>query len=124
MWPLAAQALSLENHILSGAMMPFEEGHEEAQRRRHAFESGLEALGWTNGQNIRIEYGWLVADRDRIRNAAIELVGLKPDVTVVSTVLVLAPVQQQTSTCLRLTSATDADTATAASTSSTATTWH
>jgi|RhiMetdeSRZDD1v2_1073273.scaffolds.fasta_scaffold749201_1 putative ABC transport system substrate-binding protein len=97
--PLAARAQQPgKNTYLIGAMMPFEERHEEAQRRRHAFESGLEALGWTNGQNIRIEYRWLAADRDRIRNAAIELVGLKPDVIVVSTALVLAPVQQQTST--------------------------
>ena len=37
-WPLAARAQQPgKNTYLIGAMMPFEEGHEEAQRRRHAF---------------------------------------------------------------------------------------
>ena len=97
-WPLAARAQQFGKPHLIGVMMPLAEGHEEAVRRRNAFERGREALGWTNGQNIRIEYRWLAADRDRIRSAAIELVGLKPDVIVVSTALVLTPLQQQPST--------------------------
>ena len=95
-WPRAARAQQFGKPHLIGVMMPLAEGHEEAVRRRNAFERGLEALGWTNGQNIRIEYRLLAADRDRIRSAAIELVGLKPDVIVVSTALVLTPLQQQT----------------------------
>jgi ABC-type uncharacterized transport system substrate-binding protein len=97
-WPLAARAQQFGKPHLIGVMMPLAEGHEEAVRRRNAFDRGREALGWTNGQNIGIEYRWLAADRDRIRSAAIELVGLQPDVIVVSTALVLAPLQQQTST--------------------------
>ncbi len=97
-WPLAARAQQLGKVPLVGALMPFAEGDEEAERRRNAFERGLRGLGWTNGQNIRIEYRWVAADRDRIRDAAIEVVGLKPDVIVVSTALLLAPLQQQTTT--------------------------
>jgi ABC-type uncharacterized transport system substrate-binding protein len=96
--PFAARAQQLGKVPLVGALMPFAEGDEEAQRRRNAFQRGLEAFGWTNGQNIRIEYRWVGSDRDRIRNAAIEIVGLKPDVILVSTALILAPLQEQTST--------------------------
>jgi putative ABC transport system substrate-binding protein len=97
-WPLAVRAQQLGKVPLVGALMPFAEGDEEAERRRNAFQRGLEAFGWTNGQNIRIEYRWVGSDRDRIRNAAIEIVGLKPDVILVSTALILAPLQEQTST--------------------------
>jgi ABC-type uncharacterized transport system substrate-binding protein len=96
--PLAAGAQQLVKIPLIAALMPFVEGDEEAERRRIAFERGLRQLGWTKGQNIRIEYRWVAADRDRIRNAAIEVVGLKPDVIVVSTALLLAPLQQRTTT--------------------------
>jgi ABC-type uncharacterized transport system substrate-binding protein len=96
-WPLAARAQQLGKVPLVGVLMPFAAGDEEAERRRNAFQKGLEAYGWTNGQNIRIEFRWVGSDRDRIRNAAIELVGLKPDVILVSTALILAPLQEQTS---------------------------
>src|SRR5262249_16447334 len=66
--------------------------------RRNAFQKGLEEFGWTKEQNIRIEYRWVGANRDRIRDSAIELVGLQPDVILVSSALVLAPLQRQTST--------------------------
>src|SRR6266480_4919340 len=92
-WPLAARAQQLGKVPLVGALMPFAEGDEEAERRRNAFERGLRGLGWTNGQNIRIEYRWVGSDRDRIRNAAIEIVGLKPDVILVSTALILAAIR-------------------------------
>jgi putative tryptophan/tyrosine transport system substrate-binding protein len=97
-WPLGVGAQQLVKIPLIAALMPFVEGDEEAERRRNAFERGLRQLGWTNGQNIRIEYRWVAADRDRIRDAAIEIVGLKPDVIVVSTALLLAPLQQRTTT--------------------------
>jgi putative tryptophan/tyrosine transport system substrate-binding protein len=96
--PLAARAQQLGTIPLIGVLMPFVEGDEEAERRRNAFERGLRELGWTKGQDIRIEYRWVAADRDRIRDAGIEVVGLKPDVIVTSTALILAPLQQQTTT--------------------------
>ena len=96
--PLAARAQQAPKVHLVGALMPFEEGDEEGERRRKAFQKGLEEFGWTNGQNIRIEYRWVGANRERIRNSAIELVGLKPDAFLVSSALTLAPLQRQTST--------------------------
>jgi putative ABC transport system substrate-binding protein len=97
-WPLAARAQQLGKVPLVGVLMPFAAGDEEAERRRNVFQKGLEAYGWTNGQNLRIEFRWVGSDRDRIRNAAIELVGLKPDVILANATPVLAAIRQETRT--------------------------
>jgi putative ABC transport system substrate-binding protein len=78
------------------ALMPFTEGDAEGQRRVGALERGLGEAGWKIGTNLRIDYRWAGDDRERIREYAAELVGLKPDAILVSTALTLAPVQQLT----------------------------
>jgi putative tryptophan/tyrosine transport system substrate-binding protein len=97
-WPLAVRAQQLGKVPLVGALMPFAEGDEEAERRRNAFQRGLEAFGWTNGQNIRIEYRWVGSDRDRIRSYAADIVGLAPDVILANATPVLAAIRQETRT--------------------------
>jgi putative tryptophan/tyrosine transport system substrate-binding protein len=97
-WPSVARAQQARKVPLVGVLMPFEKGDEEGERRQSAFQNGLEQLGWTNGQNVRIEYRWAGSNRDRIRDAAVELVGLRPDVILASSALTLAPLQRQTST--------------------------
>jgi hypothetical protein len=56
--PSVARAQQAQKVPLVGALMPFEKGDEEAERRQSAFQNGLEQFGWRNGQNIRIEYRW------------------------------------------------------------------
>jgi putative ABC transport system substrate-binding protein len=68
-WPLAVRAQQARKEPLVGALMPFEKGDEEGERRQSAFQNGLEQFGWRNGQNIRIEYRWAGANRERIRDA-------------------------------------------------------
>jgi len=97
-WPIVARAQQARKVPLVGVLIPFEKGDDEGERRQNAFQNGLEQFGWRNGQNIRIEYRWVGSNRDRIRDAAVELVGLKPDVILASSALTLAPLQQQTST--------------------------
>ena len=97
-WPLTARAQQLGKVPLVGVLMPFAAGDEEAEQRRNALQKGLEAYGWTNGQNIRIEFRWVGSDRDRIRNAAIELVGLKPDVILANATPILTAIRQETRT--------------------------
>ena len=97
-WPLAARAQQARKVPLVGVLIPFEKGDDEGERRQNAFQNGLEQFGWRNGQNIRIENRWVGSNRDRIRDAAVELAGLKPDVILASSALTLAPLQQQTST--------------------------
>ena len=47
-----------------------------------AFRQGLRDLGYTEGQNIAIEYRWAEGQDDRLPDLAAELVGLKADVIV------------------------------------------
>jgi len=49
-----------------------------------AFRHGLRELGWTEGQNITIEYRYANGNNDRLPKLAAELVRLKVDVIVVS----------------------------------------
>jgi putative ABC transport system substrate-binding protein len=50
-----------------------------------AFDEGLRALGWKDGENVTIETRWGGFDADLTRRAATDLVALKPDVLVSST---------------------------------------
>jgi putative ABC transport system substrate-binding protein len=45
-----------------------------------AFSQGLQEFGWTIGRNVRIDWRWGAADRERHRAYAAELVALAPDV--------------------------------------------
>jgi putative ABC transport system substrate-binding protein len=52
----------------------------EVMERVAVLQQALLPLGWTDGQNIRIDYRWAGADADRVRKYAAELVALAPDV--------------------------------------------
>ena len=54
-----------------------------AAHRPH-FQKGLQALGWTDGRNLRIDYRWAAtSDLDRLQSAALELVASDPELIVV-----------------------------------------
>jgi putative ABC transport system substrate-binding protein len=95
-WPLTARAQQSERMRRIGVLMAFAESDPEVQANVTAFRQALEKLGWTDGRNVQIDYRWGGADPERIRAYAIELVGLKPDVILVSSALVLQPLQQET----------------------------
>jgi putative tryptophan/tyrosine transport system substrate-binding protein len=46
----------------------------EGQARIGAFRQGLEAAGWKDGQNVRIDYRWASGDAETTRGFAKELV--------------------------------------------------
>jgi len=46
---------------------------------------GLQALGWVNGRNLRIDHRWAAGSSDRVAALAKELVALSPDVIVAHT---------------------------------------
>jgi putative ABC transport system substrate-binding protein len=50
--------------------------------RHEAFRQELRALGWVEGQNLRIEFRWAANSADRLAAMAEELVRLKVDVLV------------------------------------------
>jgi putative tryptophan/tyrosine transport system substrate-binding protein len=95
-WPLAARAQTPARIRRIGILSAFAEDDPEARGNIAVFRQALENLGWTDGGNARIDYRWGSADAARIRAYALELLGLKPDVFLVSTALVLQPLQQLT----------------------------
>jgi putative ABC transport system substrate-binding protein len=92
-WPLATRAQQAARIRRIGVLSAFAESDPEAQGNVTAFRQALERLGWTDGGNVRIDYRWGSADAERIRAYAIELVGLKPDVILAVSALVLQPLR-------------------------------
>jgi putative tryptophan/tyrosine transport system substrate-binding protein len=95
-WPLEARAQQGDRIRRVSVLSGFAESDPEAQGNLTAFRQALERLGWTDGRNLRIDYRWGSADNERIRVCTKELVGLNPDVILVSTALVLQPLRQET----------------------------
>jgi putative ABC transport system substrate-binding protein len=79
-----------------GVLVPSFEGDPEARANATAFRDSLDKLGWITGRNVHIDTRWGNADSKRIEDYVTELVGLKPDVILVSTALVLQPLQRAT----------------------------
>jgi putative tryptophan/tyrosine transport system substrate-binding protein len=50
----------------------------------HAFTQALAGLGWTDGRNVRVDLRGAGADINRMRALAQELVGLQPDIILVT----------------------------------------
>ena len=70
----------------------------DLQARIGAFEDGLKQLGWTNGQNVRIDIRAGAGDVDRLRRTAEELVALAPDVILATGASAVAPLLKATRT--------------------------
>jgi ABC-type uncharacterized transport system substrate-binding protein len=96
-WPLAARAQQSATPVI-GVLMSTAANDAESKARNDAFLQGLNALGWVDGRNVRIEYRWGAGDSDRMRAYAAELVALKSDVILVNNALALLPLKQATST--------------------------
>ena len=77
-WPLAARAQQPKGMrrigVLTGGFGP------DSQARLEAFLKALAQLGWTDGQNVRLEIRRGGGDADAIRKHATELAALAPDV--------------------------------------------
>src|SRR6516225_2408259 len=97
-WPLAARAQQGDRVRRVGVLMPFDENEPLAKTELSAFTQALADLGWTLGRNVRIDLRWGGADINRIRAFAQELVGLQPDIIVVTSTPATAAVQQETRT--------------------------
>jgi putative ABC transport system substrate-binding protein len=86
-WPLAARAQQPDRIRRIGVLNPFAENDPQVQANITAFRQALQKLGWTDGRNVRIDCRWGGADPGRIRAQAKELLGLNPDVILVSSAL-------------------------------------
>jgi ABC-type uncharacterized transport system substrate-binding protein len=63
-----------------------------------AFRQGLRHLGYVEGKNISVEYGYLEGKLDRIPALIAELVQLKVDVIVVTALMAIRAAKQATKT--------------------------
>src|SRR5215510_1522210 len=99
-WPLAAFAQQSERvrriGVLAGAGLDADD--LDLQARIGAFEDGLKQLGWTNGQNVRIDIRVGAGDPERLRRSADELVALAPDVILATGASAIAPLLKATRT--------------------------
>jgi putative tryptophan/tyrosine transport system substrate-binding protein len=96
-WPLVARGQS-ERMRRIGVFMPLAADDPESLARVGAFLQGLQALGWTDGRNVRIDYRWAAGDAERIRRYALELAALAPDVILAGGAAVVPSLLQATRT--------------------------
>ena len=85
-WPLAAHAQRAVSIRRIGVLMGIPETDLSSPAFVAALRRGLQQRGWTEGQNIQIDYRWwTTGNPDELRAAAKELVDLHPDVLVAHT---------------------------------------
>src|SRR5260221_12003234 len=97
-WSFTARAQQGERVRRIGVLMPSAADDPEFQARITAFLQELAQLGWLDGRNVRIDTRWGVADADRMRRYAAELVALAPDVILANSSAAVAPLLQPTRT--------------------------
>jgi putative ABC transport system substrate-binding protein len=97
-WPLAARAQQPDGVRRIGVLMSTAADDPVAKTRGAAFLQGLQQLGWTEGNNVRIDYRWGAGDADRIRRYAAELIELAPEVILASSAPSVASLLQATRT--------------------------
>jgi putative ABC transport system substrate-binding protein len=99
MWPVAARAQQGERVRRIGLLVGAAEEHDpQSQARIMAFRHGLEALGWIEGRNIRIDYRFAGGDDNRIQTYVAELVNSAPDLIVANSSPVVAALKRATHT--------------------------
>jgi putative ABC transport system substrate-binding protein len=77
-------------------LMTNAEQDPEGWTRAAAFRQGLRELGWTEGQNLRIDWRWSGGHVERMRDYAAEAAALAPDLIVAIGAAHLSAVKQAT----------------------------
>jgi len=95
-WPLAARAQQAGRTKRIGLLLPLAESDPEMQVRVAAFRKALARLGWTEGQNLRIDYRWTLGEPDRTTAYAAELASLGPDLLMATNPPTLVALRQAT----------------------------
>ena len=97
-WPIAARAQQRERVTRIGVLMSAPENDWEGQARFAAFRQGLQKLGWTDGQNIRLEVRWAGGNPALDIKFAAELAALMPEVILATASPTVAALQSATRT--------------------------
>jgi putative tryptophan/tyrosine transport system substrate-binding protein len=97
-WPIATWAQQREQVARIGVLMSAAANDPEGQARITAFRQALQKLGWTEGQNVRIEVRWAGGEAALDRKFATELAALTPDVILATASQTVAALQAVTQT--------------------------
>jgi putative ABC transport system substrate-binding protein len=97
-WPVGARAQQGARMRRVGVLMNLAAEDPISVARAKAFDQGLQALGWIDGRNVRLDYRWAEGKADLFQRYASELVGLAPDVILTSGGAGVPPVMQATRT--------------------------
>ena len=69
-WPLAARGQQADRKRRIGILMTIAASDPEAQARIVVFAQALQALGWTDGRNARIDVRWSTTRSDTLKYAS------------------------------------------------------
>ena len=97
-WPLAARAQQGERVRRIGVLMNTAPDHPEGKARLAIFRQALQALGWADGQNVRIDARGTSAIVENFRKHAAELVAATPDVVLAITTNAVLELQKASRT--------------------------
>ena len=97
-WPLAARAQQGETVRRVGFVHDYVASDADGQRQGAAFREALQKLGWTDGQNVQIDYRSGATDNDLLRSYATEILALRPDVVLTSGATITASLQRASRT--------------------------
>jgi putative ABC transport system substrate-binding protein len=95
-WPCAARAQQ-GGRLPEVTVWMGRTNDAEGQQYAAAFREPLQALGWTNRRNVRIDYRWVTGDIDRV-SLAKEVIEQHPDVILVETTPAVAALARESST--------------------------
>jgi putative tryptophan/tyrosine transport system substrate-binding protein len=95
-WARGAHAQQPNRIRRTGILMAMAETEPEAQARLASFREGLRKLGWTEGQNLHIDYRFAAGDSERAGLSALELVHLAPDAILANGTAILSALKRET----------------------------
>jgi putative ABC transport system substrate-binding protein len=95
-WPLAARAQQGDRSRRLGVLQAAPESDADFRSWREMFAARLRELGWTDGENLRIDYRYGAGEAATIAPAAKELVDLQPDALLAITALSAVALHQYT----------------------------
>jgi putative tryptophan/tyrosine transport system substrate-binding protein len=102
-WPFVAGAQQTQRIPIVGFLMGGSASDRQTQAWNNAFITTLRRLGYEEGRNIRYEFRFAAGQASRYPAAAVELVGLSPDVIVSETTPAVAALQRATNTVVMVT---------------------
>src|SRR6476659_5225952 len=93
-WPMVARAQQRPIRTIGVLSGMSNEG--QGQIYVKTLRERLKALGWIDGQNVRVEYRWSAGDASNMRMQAVEMIGSRPDVIVAITTPAVAALHKET----------------------------